>query len=341
MQELGKIVTNQHGLEKTIYALHPDRVVPEEHTIFTSDKKQIEISWRTNFGRMKEVAESWKEIYPYQDKTTVDLDAIAEYPTLPFLVYIGSDWHIGNVDTDYDKLQHDIELIENTPNTGLITLGDDIDNAILAKYEVRFMQTAPPYVQAFTAEDLMAELNGRNPRHKQLVLAHVIGNHTHTLMEQSGYLFEKFYEKSKAAILPGMGQVFLNYGDQKYENGFAHRFFGKSKLNVTLEGKRLMEYAYPDADTATVGHSHVIGFEEFQKGGKLRLVGRAGTYRVGTDLFEQARGWGHGQIGGLSYLFYPDRKLVQPFRSVDDGVDYLKNLMIVHGLPLDGKNRKV
>jgi hypothetical protein len=206
----------------------------------------------------------------------------------------------------------------------MITLGDDIDMGILPKYEVRYMQAFPPYMQAFTLSDLMDELNGRNPREKQLVLAHCIGNHTHTLMEQSGFLFEKFYERSKAAILPGIGEVFLDYGDQKYEIALAHKFFGTSRLNKTLCCKRLMEFAYPNADIAVVAHSHWKAHEELNKGGKDHLAVRPGTYRSGTDLFELARGWGHGELGGSCTLIFPDKLDTEHFKTVEKGVDTLQ-----------------
>jgi hypothetical protein len=308
----------------TVKRVLPEVVIPSENTLITPDKKEIYIDWRMNFDRMKATGEAWKEVFPYQDKTEVDINGLAEYPNKPFLIYWGSDWHVGNVDCQYNTLKKHIELIENTPNTGMITLGDDIDMGILPKFEVRYMQTMPPYVQAFTLEDLMAELSGRNPREKQLVLAHCIGNHTHTLMEQSGFLFEKFYEKSKAAILPGIGEAFVNYGSQRYEIALAHRFFGTSKLNKTLCCKRLMEFAYPNADIAVVGHSHWVANEKFNKGGKSHLAVRPGTYRSGTDLFELARGWGHGELGGSCTLIYPDKLDTQHFDNLEEGIKNLK-----------------
>ena len=315
------IIVDSKGTEEMV---SPAKVIPPENIIALPGKKEIAVDWRRNFERMKEIREAWKEVFPYQDEITVNLDAIAEYPDKPYLIWWMSDAHVGNVDCDYDTLKRHIELIENTPNTGIITCGDDIDNAILSKYEVRFMQAFPPYIQAFTLEDLMAELNGRNPREKQLILAHCIGNHTHTLMEQSGYLFEKFYEQSKAGILPGMGEVFINYGNQEYEIALAHRYVGTSRLNMTLAPKRLMEYGYPNADIAVVAHSHKKVFEQFTKGGKWHTAVRPGTYRVGTDLFEKARGWGAGEIGGSCSVIYPDKLEVKQYNDIDIAIDDLK-----------------
>jgi hypothetical protein len=316
-----EIIVNPQGEVKKVL---PPINIPDKNILVTSDKKEIFVDWRRNFDRMKEIAKGWKEVFPYQDSTRVNLNNLAEYPDKPFLINWGADWHIGNVDTRYDDLKKDIGLIENTPNTGIITVGDDIDMGILPKYEVRYMQAFPPYMQAFTVSDLMDELNGRNPREKQLVLAHCIGNHTHTLMEQSGFLFEKFYERSKAAILPGLGEVFLDYGNQNYEIGLAHKFFGTSRLNKTLCCKRLMEFAYPNADIAVVGHSHWKAHEKLNKGGKDHLAVRPGTYRSGTDLFELSRGWGHGELGGSCTLIFPDKLDTEHFDTVEKGVDALQ-----------------
>ena len=301
-------------------------LIPNDHVLITPNR-EINIDWRRNFDRMRMIGDAWKEIYPYTDEVRVDLNHLTEYPDKPYLLWWASDMHIGNVDTAYDALQKDIDLIENTPNTGLITVGDDVDMGILPRFEVRFMQAFPPYMQAFTMEDIIAEFNGRNPRGKQLVLAHVIGNHTHTLMEQSGILFEKFYEKSKAGILPGIGEVFVTLGNQTYEIALAHRYTGTSRLNVTLAPKRLMEFGYPNADIAVVGHQHKTASEKFMKGGKWHTAVRPGTYRVGTDLFEKARGWGAGQLGGVCSLLYPDHKDTETFMSLEAGIDRLKNFI--------------
>jgi len=320
------LIVNGFGTEKTLYKR---AIIPEQNIIYQSDKKKVEVSWRNNFDRMKEIAQAWKELYPYQDETHVN--APAEYSGLPFLVWWASDMHIGNVDTEYKLLTKHIDLIENTKNTGLVTLGDDIDFGILPKFEVRFMQSLFPWGQAFTASDLMDEFNGRNPREKNLVLAHVLGNHTHSLMQATGILYEKFYEKSKAAILPGIGELFLKVGEEEYEIALAHKYVGRSRLNITLEPKRLMEYGYPDADVAVVGDFHKAGFEKFIKGGKTRLAVRPGTYRVGTDLFEKNRGWGSNELGGSCTLFYPDRHEVLAFDKLEEGINYLETIKEVKG----------
>jgi len=317
-----KLIIDGQGTERLI---RPATVV--DNTLAVGYKKEVDVDWRMNFQRMWEVGQAWKEIYPYQDSARVDCRPLSERPDKPYLIWIASDMHIGNVDCDYKTLQKHTEMIENTPNTGLITLGDDIDMGILPKLEVRFMQAFPPYMQAFTAGDLMAEFSGRNPRGKQLALAHVIGNHTHTLMEQSGMLFEKFYEQSKAPMLPGIGELFLQVGNENYEFVLAHRYVGQSKLNRTLAPKRLMEYLAPNADVAIVGHNHQVANEKFFKGGKFHLAIRPGTYRVGTDLFENARGWGHGELGGSCVVLYPDRHEMLAFDKLEEGIGYLKQVI--------------
>lgn len=323
------LIINGKGRGEYVAPFHLPRVIPEDHCIVTPDKKKIEVNWRLSFERMKVMSDQWKELYPYQDETHVDATPLMESEFAPFGVWWASDMHIGNVDTDLDTLQRHIELIENTPNCGLVTMGDDIDLGILPKLEVRFMQTMNPLGQAFTAEDLMAEFNGRNPRGKQIILAHLIGNHTHTMMQTTGILYEKFYEKSKAALLPSIGELFLHVGQQDYEIALAHKYWGRSKLNISLEPKRLMEFVYPDADVAVVGDFHVKGHEEFKKGGKWRSVVRPGTYRVG-GLFETNRGWSKGQLGGSFTVFYPDQHKTLTFDELESGIEYMQLVQETH-----------
>jgi len=329
MRETGKLIYNAYGDEEPVYGLIEDNT---GKIINPYEKKEALLDWHTSFARMQEIAESWKEVYPYQDETAVNLNRITEYPRLPYLIYWGSDWHIGNVDTRYEELKKDIRLITTTPNCGVVTVGDDIDNGIMPKFEVRFMQTSPPMVQAFTMASLIDELNGNNPRRKQTILAHVIGNHTHTMMETTGQVFEKYYERSKAAILPGIGRLGITLGKQSYEIALAHRYVGTSRLNVTLCAKRLMEYVYPDADVAVVGHSHVSAHEKFKKGGMWHTAVRPGTYRVGTGLFEHARSYSSGDIGGSCTIFYPDKHDALTFDRLEEGIDYLQNIFVVKGV---------
>jgi hypothetical protein len=324
------LIINGQGRGEHISPLKLPSVVPEDNVIvISSDKKRIEIDWRLSFERMKSTADQWKELYPYQDEAHVNTAPLCESEFAPFGIWWASDMHIGNVDTEYKVLQRHIELIENTKNCGVVTMGDDIDFGILPKLEVRFMQTTFPLAQAFTVEDLMAEFNGRNPRGKQIILAHLIGNHTHTMMQTTGILFEKFYEKSKAALLPAIGELFLRVGQQEYEIALAHKYWGRSKINISLEPKRLMEYAYPNADVAVVGDFHVKGHEEFKKGGKWRSVVRPGTYRTG-GLFEQNRGWGKGTLGGSFTVFYPDEHKTLTFDKLEDGISYMQLLQGIH-----------
>lgn len=87
-----------------------------------------------------------------------------------------------------------------------------------------------------------------------------------------------------------------------------------------------MEFAYPNADIAVVGHMHDNCYEKVFKGGKWHLAVRPGTYRVGTDLFETARGWGHGELGGSCALIYPNRLDTQPFNSLEEGINALSKV---------------
>lgn len=330
-KEMGSLVINGLGEEKKIYAPVQPAVIPEKNIIFTSDKKKVEVSWRSNFKEMDTVKKSYEGMTPFQSETHVDTKSLAEYPDMPYLVWWASDMHIGHVDTDYTLLRKHIELAENTPNVGIVSVGDDIDYGVLGKFINRFIQTMSPQGQIFTAEDLMAELNGRNPRDKQLILCHLMGNHTQTLMELSGVVYESFYRQSKAAILPGRGEMFLQVGEQNYEVALAHKYTGRSRLNITLEPKRLMDFEFPSADIAVVGDMHKAGYEKFFKGGKERLAIRPGTYKVGENLFEKNRGYGQADLGGSCTLFYPDKHKMLPFDKLEDGVEYLNALMVVKG----------
>jgi hypothetical protein len=313
------------GRERVILKDKP-KSVPGEVTVFV-DKKQTSVSWRNDFRVIKEVQKVVKENDPTQEEATVN--APLDNPDLPCLVWFPSDKHIGSTQVDYDLLQRHTELVIKTPNCFEISIGDDIDNGIWGS--LCFEQALPPQSQGFLVADMAAEMGGRNERGKQITLARVTGNHTDWTFEQAGQGFEAvWYGSTPAPILPGMGLVHLNIGSQTYEIAMAHRFKFKSALNPTNNCKRLLDFEYPTADLAIIGHEHVAEILEFQKGGKRRIGIHPGCYKL-HDMWARKQGIsGRGEEGGACVLFSPKEHKMIPFMKLDDGVEYLNCLTKIY-----------
>jgi len=300
------------------------RASSPENVIIFPDKKELHVSWRRNFERIKDLQNLVKSAEIVQEEARVNVPL--DYPDLPALVWFPSDMHIGSDKTDYDLLEKHINLTIKTPNTFAVFVGDDVDFGIWGS--LQFEAALPPYMQGFTIRDLVRELGGENERKKPLVLARVTGNHTDWMFSVTGENWESiWYEETKAPVFPGVGKLELNVGEEKYEVVLAHMYWGRSKLNPTNACKRLIEHEYPNADVAVIGHDHISEVLEFYRGGKKRVAIRSGTYKL-TDYYARKHGISlRGQRGGIGCLFYSAKHEIVPFLKLEDAVEYLNALI--------------
>mgnify|MGYP001599690782 CR=1 FL=1 len=276
--------------------------------------------WREAVEIMDRVTEYWKEHYPFKQEAIITPQA--EYSNKPHLIYFDSDWHLGAIGFAGGRFKEDIELLEKTPNSFLITNGDDIDIGMFK--DLAHLQALPKFSQAMALVDLAEELTFRNPRQRQIWLAAVGGNHTFTVFERSGMLYEGFLRNTNLVLFPGLGKIHLKIGGEEYKIAMAHKHTGRSKLNVTLASKRLMEYYWPDADVSITGHYHEKAWEKLRRGDKERLAIALGTRRTEEQLFELSRGYGNPSEGGLPVVFWPDQHKFMAFDLLQDAVDYIK-----------------
>lgn len=317
-----KIIIDQRGTEKEVKKPFTP-LVPEKNVIVFPDKKEVNVSWRENLKKIKDIQELLRDSEIVQEEATVNVPL--DYPHLPALIWFPSDMHIGSDKTDYELLTKHIDLVIETPNAFAVFVGDDVDFGIWGG--LQFEAVIPPYMQGFTVRDIAEELGGRNKREKSLVLGRVTGNHTDWLFPVSGENWESiWYEKTKAPVFPGIGKLTLNIGDEVYKVALAHMYWGRSKLNPTNACKRLIEHEYPDVDIAVIGHDHISEVLEFFRGEKKRVAIRSGTYKL-TDYYARKHGIAlRGQRGGICCLLYPDSHKMLPFLRLEDGVEYLNTL---------------
>lgn len=335
MKELEKQLLREGAVPIVTKPKTPREVIeeqfPQEMVISTPTEK-VPVSWRRNFDRLKEMQAAWREVYPFQE--VVDVKVESEYPHLPHLFAWMSDEHAGALGQS-PKLAEHLDMIIATPNTSMVGVGDIIDFGMLARFEVRWMQGLPVPIQTATIKDLLEELTipDRNPRKKKILKALVAGNHTATLFENSGVLWESFLAEVDLPMIPGMGKLNIQVGEEQYEVAVAHKYWGNSRLNKTLSGKRLIEYVYMDADAAIVGHQHWKACEIFSRGGRRRVIQRPGHYRTETPYFEQMRGYHEpGNEGASCALFYPDKHYIEPFDDIEEGIARMVDLFELDGL---------
>jgi len=284
-----------------------------------------DLNWREmlemadKIGKMKEMVEI------FQDEATINVPL--EFPRLPMVLGFPSDSHLFSENTNHALYRKHIDIALSYPNVFLAPAGDEVEFALWT--ELKFQQVLPIWLQGMNMKALAKELNGENERGRPIVLFRCGGNHTWTLLEISGHSWEAIFYgldkdiKDRAPIFPTIGLAHLNVGEQQYDIGMAHKHTGHSSLNPTLAAKRLMEYRYPNADIAVVGHHHILAVEEFIKGGKDRIAIRPGTYRS-KGHFEKRHGWAvPPQEGMAAVMLYPDKKKMKGYKYFEDAIEDL------------------
>lgn len=316
MKEVGRIITDGKGTEKIIYPKFSTPETPPKNIIVYPDKKEVNIDWRKNFNRVIETQKMLEEANIGQEEAIVHPDL--EYPDLPMLLAIITDAHIFGVGTDHELLQKHLDLVINQPNVRMLDCGDAVDMGIWG--DLVFEQVLPPYMQGFTMRDLVRELGDK-------MIAVLGGNHDNWMKACGTEFYDAFLRDIECPIMPAGGMIHLEVGKQTYDIAAKHTHWGRSKLNATNAPKRLIQWGYPEADCAILGHSHQASMEQFYMGGKNRLAVVGGNYKL-NDQWSKRRGINDNpERGGLGILFYPNERKMIPFLQMEDGVEYLNTLI--------------
>jgi len=316
MTERQRLIINAKGEEKIIYPQPHISETPPEQTIVFPDKKETHVDWRRNFERVIEVQKILKEANIGQEEATVHPDL--EYPDLPMLLAIITDAHLFSVGTDHELLKKHLDLVINQPNVRMLDCGDDVDMGIWG--DLVFEQVLPPYMQGFTMRDLARELGDK-------MIAILGGNHNDWMKACGTEFYDAFLRNAKCPVMPAGGMIHLEIGEQTYNIAAKHTHWGRSRLNATNASKRLIQWGYPDADCAILGHSHQASMEQLYMGGKNRLAVVGGTYKLDDQWAERKGISDSKERGGLGILFYPKERKMIPFLQMEDGVEYLNTLI--------------
>lgn len=250
-----EIIINAKGETRQIFPPHIPETPPEQIITFP-DKKETHVDWRLNFERVIEVQKILKEANIGQEEATVRPDL--EYPDLPMLLAIIADAHLFSVGTDHELLKKHLDLIINQPNVRMLDCGDDVDMGIWG--DLVFEQVLPPYMQGFTMRDLARELGDK-------MIAILGGNHNDWMKACGTEFYDAFLRNAKCPVMPAGGMIHLEIGKQTYDVAAKHTHWGRSRLNATNASKRLIQWGYPDADCAILGHCFSEDTEVLTKNG--------------------------------------------------------------------------
>lgn len=235
----------------------------------------------------------------------------------PITILLATDIHYGAVGTDYDLIQKHFEMVENTPNTFMVTNGDHIDNFnTTGKWASGVYENALPPQRQTAA--FMERLRALDQKNKLGVMS--FGNHD-MFGNVTGYdWFNTFARDMNAPVFTSGGMLHIVLGNQHYQLALTHKYWGVSKLNPTNVCKRFMEHEYPDADVIFLGHTHQSELLTFERGGKERVAVIGGTYKVEDSWARQNGIGGRSGEAGICIKLFPNERKIIGFKHLEDAI---------------------
>jgi len=316
-----KIIIDGSGTERDV---SPEKFRPipvPENTIVFPDKKEVVVDWRRTFEKITEITRDINAAEIVQDEGIYQ--PVITHPRLKWAMGINfSDPHIGSYTSDHELIRDILDITLNIPHSFIVDTGDTFNNGIWGG--LAYEDIIPPYLQAFTIEDMARELGDK-------YAACVIGNHPEWMFTDAGIKPEFMFARLiKGPIFPGMGLLHLDIGGQKYDWALAHDYWGKTKKNIFNVCINLRQNEYPNADIFSVGHEHIWGFgtEKIDE----RVVGyiRPGTAKL-IDRYARIHGIARrGQAMGMAVLFRTDKKEFE-IKPIDKAVAFMKEQMVLAG----------
>lgn len=241
-------------------------------------------------------------------------------PGKPIVVALITDEHFGSMVSNAELLQEHLEIIESTPNMFAVFNGDDVDNFnATGKWASGMMEN--PLPPQLISRALMQRYKRLDEKTK--IAAIGFGNHNDFGTNAGQDWYESFLGGFKCPVFTSGGLLHIQLGGQTYDLAMAHKYWGTSKLNPTNACKRFMDFEYPSADIAFLGHTHQSEGLHFEKGGKDRVACIGGTYKD-SDNFARKHGIG-GRSGspGWAVALWPGERQMQLFKDMRIARDFL------------------
>jgi hypothetical protein len=271
-------------------------------------------------------ARLWHAVTQFQENQRVDIenqlltDARIEIDTdRPFGVVFMSDLHIGGLGTDHEAIMRDVEIINSCDQLVAYVGGDPTDNFITDKlaHAARETQAVKPGYQWEMFRHMILEL-------RPSLLAVGRGNHDAWTSRQAGI-------DGVTAALEGIPilhtaedtYVDLRVGEQEYVIYRKHRPIGNSRTHRAAGAKASYNYGVRLFDVGVTEHHHEASLTCEKRHDQYRWFITTGSYKVNDP---HAREWGYynGGIGTPVVIFYPYRRKMIAYMSIEDAVEHLE-----------------
>lgn len=247
-----------------------------------------------------------------------------EYPNLPICISLMTDIHYGSLGTDYDLLDKHLKIVEDTPNFYMVSNGDNVDAFNTVMFPTGMFEN--PLSPQQQSHALIGRLRDLDADGKVGVLS--FGNHDN-FVNVAGYDWLNMMARDmNAAIFTSGGFLHILVGKEHYGIAMTHTFWGKSKLNPTNTTRRFLEFEYPQADIAFLGHTHQSELLSFDWGGKERIACIGGTYKIRDDWMRHVGLGTHGGKPGNCVLLYPDTHRMIAIRDIEEAQHFMLSMIL-------------
>lgn len=234
----------------------------------------------------------------------------------PIAIAFMGDVHIGDLGTDYEQIEKDVNVIRNTENMFLVAGGDYINNFVKKTKNYNEFEVVQPRVQWRLAEWFLKQL-------EDSLIAICAGNHDYWTEELTQF-------DALHSIVKNMNFVYTKHGatldihlvGQSYKIMFRHNTTARGGLNPTAAVKQMIRQE-GNADIAALFDTHVGAVEEFVHEGEWRVAIRTGSYKT-DDHWGNAMGFpGDVKAAVPVVVLHPTERFMLPARSLQQGVELL------------------
>lgn len=230
------------------------------------------------------------------------------------LNFIG-DIHAGSPNTDYERLEQEIEVITNTPNSYVVLLGDAIDGYFWNPGQFEQIEQVPEQIEYYRA--LLQHLGSHNK-----LLVGWGGDHDGWADKMGNSANARFARDTGAYYMHGVGYITAKVGEQVYNITGTHRPQGSSIYNNAHGAMRLGRDAQ-GSDIIVTAHQHSKAVtqqpvKEFRGRGRLVTYLALGAYKS-TDKWTQKMGFANNppeSMYGASVIIEKGSKIVRPFYDI-------------------------
>lgn len=233
-----------------------------------------------------------------------------------------ADWHVGNLHTLIDRLQHDLQLIESDDRLFVAFGGDAIEGfsgAFAAGVEDQSLTVT---IQRRIVDYFFDRIKAR-------ILLICIGCHETWAQTAAGYDFMAYLKEKNPSMkyLGSGGRYKLRLRGGELTGVLRHRGRGYSYLNPLHPCLREVREFNQDADIVVIGHSHEMAVGLIPVAGKIRYMCRPGTYKI-TDRYSNKHGFGRNEssLGAPAALINTETLEIRIATSVENALDQLKSL---------------